>query len=120
MTTGLQTANDPATVAAVPGHGSNLTSSKEAKKMNSTNDTTAARTGASNERRPGHQHRDRVSYAVANLAALFTVCALALNEAEEWDDDIRKRVTQDIKHVLELGALITEDVSLLADELEDE
>lgn len=109
---------DPATVAAVPGRGSTIKDGTVT--MNSTNDTTAAPAAASNMRRPGHQHRDRVSFAVANLAALFTVCALALNEAEEWDDDIRKRVTQDIKHVLELGALLTEDVSLLADELEDE
>lgn len=65
--------------------------------------------------RPGHQHRTSAMYATANLASLFTVCALAINEAEEWSDEIRKNLMQDIKHVLEMGALLAEDAGALAE-----
>ncbi|WP_275790467.1 hypothetical protein [Pararhizobium gei] len=63
--------------------------------------------------RPGSNHRDDGTYQVANLASLFTVCALALNDVDEWSDEIRKSVTQDVKLVLEMGALLAEDAGLL-------
>lgn len=65
--------------------------------------------------RPGHQHRTSASYAMANLSSLFTVCALALSDAQEWSEEIRKSVTQDVKHVLEMGALLAEDAAALAE-----
>lgn len=62
---------------------------------------------------PGYQHKESAAYAVSNLGSLFTVCALALNDAEDWSEEIRKRVTQDIKHVLELGAVLAIDAGSL-------
>ncbi len=64
---------------------------------------------------PGAGERHCASYAVANLSSLFTVCALALNDVEGWSDEIRKRVTQDIKHVMEMGALLAEDAAALTE-----
>lgn len=64
--------------------------------------------------RPGHQYRTSAMHATANLASLFTVCALAINETEEWSEEIRRSVTQDVKHVLEMGAVLAEDAAALA------
>jgi hypothetical protein len=64
---------------------------------------------------PGTNERDSTSYAVANLSSLFTVCALALNDAEDWSDEIRKSVTQDIKHVLQMGAILASDACVMAE-----
>lgn len=64
---------------------------------------------------PGAGERHSASYAIANLSSLFTVCALALNDVEGWSEEIRRRVTQDIKHVMEMGALLAEDAAALAE-----
>lgn len=67
---------------------------------------------------PGANQRDSVSYAIANLSSLFTVCALAINDAEDWSEEIRKSVTQDIKCVLEWGAILATDTCAMAEKLE--
>lgn len=61
---------------------------------------------------PGANEHDDVVTKIANLSSLFTVCALALNDAEEWSDEVAKVVRQDIKHVLEMGALMAGDTQL--------
>lgn len=50
------------------------------------------------------------AYRVANISSLFSVCALALESVGEFRDDIRERLTLDIKHVLEMGAVLAEDL----------
>lgn len=55
------------------------------------------------------QDRD-ATYNVANLASLFTVCALAIEAADEYADHIQESAMQDIKHVLEWGAVLAQDV----------
>ena len=64
---------------------------------------------------PGANERKNVIFAISNLSSLFTVCALALNDAQDWSDDVRHRVTLDIKHVMEMGALLAEDAAALAE-----
>ncbi|WP_442582529.1 hypothetical protein ACSBOB_11530 [Mesorhizobium sp. ASY16-5R] len=49
---------------------------------------------------------------VGNLSAIMTVCALALEGAENWNGDIRRRVTQDIVGLLQFGADLAVDVSV--------
>lgn len=61
---------------------------------------------------PGGNERDDVVTQIANLDSLFTVCALAVNDAENWSDDVAARVRQEIRSVLEWGALLTGDVQL--------
>ena len=58
------------------------------------------------------------SYAVANLASLFTVCACALDGADSFSDEIADRVRQDIKHVLEWGALLATEICAEVEGLE--
>lgn len=65
--------------------------------------------------RPGFQHRTSAAYAISNLSSLFTVCALALSDAQEWSEEIRQSVTQDVKYVLEMGAMLAEDAAVLAE-----
>lgn len=60
-----------------------------------------------------------LSYRIANLASLFSVCALAIDAAEDLNDNIRRRSAQDIKHVLEWGALCAEDACAEAEEVTD-
>lgn len=48
-------------------------------------------------------------YRVANLTSLIAVCAMALDAVDEFNDDIRKRTTMDIKHVLELSTIYAEE-----------
>lgn len=67
---------------------------------------------------PGAQHRNSASYQVSNLSSLFTVCALALNDTEEWSEDYRKRATEEIKLVLELGAYLAVEACVLVERLE--
>lgn len=106
--------NGPASVGALPDRGS-INPTKDMK-MNSMDNTTAAPAAASPFRHlPGANERENVSYEIANLSSLFTVCALALNDAENWSDEVRTRVTQDIKHVLEYGALLAVDAGELAE-----
>ncbi len=116
---GIQNENGPATAPTVPSHGSNIPHKET--KMNSTENSTAAPIASSSlGRLPGTSQRDDIVFEIANLGSLFTVCALALNDADDWSDEIRKRVTQDIKFVLEWGARHAEDVGGLADrELRD-
>lgn len=59
-------------------------------------------------RRIGEGHGP--SYRVANLASLMTVCAVALDGSTEWTDEIARRIREDVKHVLEWGALLAIDV----------
>lgn len=56
---------------------------------------------------------------VCNLASLFTVCAHALNDLKDWSDEVRERSTQDIKHVLELGAVMAVDAAIKVEEAVD-
>ncbi|MHA6641320.1 hypothetical protein [Mesorhizobium sp. A623] len=64
---------------------------------------------------PGGAHRVDPVYAVSNLASLFTVCAMALDGASSFRADIRDRLTKEIEQVLNMGALIAEDVALLVE-----
>lgn len=82
-------------------------------KMNSTDTITAAPAASSPfGPLPGANQRDDVVTKIANLGSLFTVCALAVNDAENWSDDVASRVRQDIKCVLEWGALMAGDTQL--------
>ena len=65
--------------------------------------------------RPGCNHHKDTIYAIANLASLFTVCAMAVSDIDDWSDDVRKGVTQDIKSVLELGAILADEAAVLAE-----
>ncbi|KQS83444.1 hypothetical protein [Rhizobium sp. Leaf383] len=67
---------------------------------------------------PGNSHRQSPSYAVSNLSALFTVCAAALSDVESWSDPVRESITTDIKHVLELGAMLASDACEAVEKLE--
>lgn len=62
------------------------------------------------------------SYNVAQLASLFTVCAAAMDGAENYADDYRDCIHTDVKHVLEWGAVlagnIAEDVERLEGQVE--
>lgn len=112
MAAELQNEKGPATAPTVPSHGSTQSPRQEID-MNSTSDTTAAPAAASPlGHLPGAYQRDDVVYQIANLSSLFTVCALALNDAEEWSDEVGEVVRQDIKHVLEMGALMVRDTQL--------
>lgn len=67
-------------------------------------------------RRIGQGHGP--SYAVANLASICTVCAIALDGTDDWADDIASSARQDIKHVLELAALLAVDACCEVEKLE--
>lgn len=51
------------------------------------------------------------SYDVAQLASLFTVCAAALDGAEEYADHIKDGIHTDVKHVLEWGAVLAAEIA---------
>lgn len=101
----------PASVGALPSHGS--INPRQDINMNSTDTITAAPAASSPfGHLPGANQRDDVVTKIANLGSLFTVCALAVNDAENWSDDVACRVRQEIRSVLEWGALLTGDVQL--------
>jgi hypothetical protein len=51
-------------------------------------------------------------YRVANISSLIAVCAMALDAVGEFNDDIRKRTTMDIKHVLELSVIYADETTI--------
>lgn len=82
-------------------------------KMNSTDTTTTAPAAASPiGHLPGANERDDVVTQIAIISSLFTVCALAVDDAENWNDAVGARVRQDIRSVLEWGALLAGDTQL--------
>lgn len=81
--------------------------------MTNTDNRSAAQAAASQfGHLPGANQRDDLVTKIANLGSLFTVCALAVNDAENWSDDVAARVRQEIRCVLEWGALLTGDVQI--------
>lgn len=54
-------------------------------------------------------------YKVSNLGSLFTVCALALDAAHDWCDDIRDRAIDEVKTVLQWGAMLSLDIASAVD-----
>ena len=108
----ISKAKGPATAPTVPSHGSTQ-SPRQDIDMNSTDTTTAAPTAASPlGHLPSADQRDDMVTQIAIISSLFTVCALAVNDAENWRDDIGARVRQDIRSVLEWGALLAGDTQL--------
>jgi hypothetical protein len=68
---------------------------------------------------PGCLVRTDAVYAVSNLSSLFTVCALAVKGSDEYCEDIRERVLDDVTEVLQWGALLAEDIaSQVAEQIE--
>ncbi|MFI0847774.1 hypothetical protein [Mesorhizobium sp. IMUNJ 23232] len=55
---------------------------------------------------------------VGHLSSIMTVCALALEGAESWNDPIRKRVTQDIVGLLQFGADFAVGVTVAVEAVE--
>lgn len=72
--------------------------------------------GPASMKRIGQGHGP--SYDVANLASLFTVCAVALDGSNEWSDAVADRIRADIKHVLEWGSLLAEGMVIEIEKLE--
>lgn len=58
------------------------------------------------------------SYNVAQLASLFSVCGLALDGVDEYGEEIQRIALQDIKHVLEWGAVLSVDICQEVERLE--
>jgi hypothetical protein len=110
--TELQNVNGSATAPTVPSHGSSANPQKD-KDMNSTKDSTAAPAATSPfGHLPNADQRDDVVTQIAIISSLFTVCALAVNDAENWSDDVGARIRQEIRCVLEWGALMAGDTQL--------
>lgn len=61
---------------------------------------------------PASSFRDEGGAAAGYLSSLFTVAALALADVENWSPDVRKRLINEVKAVLELGAVLAEDVNV--------
>jgi hypothetical protein len=58
------------------------------------------------------------SYNVAQLSSLFTVCAVALDGSDEFSADFADGVRQSVKHVLEWGAVLADDIVEEVEKLE--
>lgn len=65
--------------------------------------------------RPGVEHRTDPVYAVSNLSSLFTVCAIAIDGADDFREDIKDRLLEEIRCVLNMGAIIAQDVAVLVE-----
>lgn len=63
----------------------------------------------------GGDFRDDPVYQVSNLGSLFSVCAAALEGASIYREDIRERLHDEIRLVLQLGAVLTLDVATTVD-----
>ena len=58
------------------------------------------------------------TYNVAMLSSLFTVCAAALDGADEFSDEIAEGIRMSVKHTLEWGAVLASDIVGEVEELE--
>lgn len=59
---------------------------------------------------PGLDLNDTFGRATA-LSSLMVTCALALEAAEDWDDEVRKTASKHIQDSLILGAHVADDLS---------
>jgi hypothetical protein len=57
---------------------------------------------------------------VSNLSSLFTVCALAIDGVADFRQDIKERCIEEIRCVLNMGALIAQDVAIFVEKRVDE
>ncbi|KQZ31611.1 hypothetical protein ASD50_15210 [Mesorhizobium sp. Root552] len=60
----------------------------------------------------GQGHYTDPVYAVSNLSSLFSVCAIALDGLSDYDEAHQERGLQDVKHTLELCAVLAVDVAI--------
>jgi hypothetical protein len=54
-------------------------------------------------------------YMVSNLGSLFSVCALALEGVAAYREDLRERMTENIRLVLQMGAVLALDTGCAVD-----
>jgi hypothetical protein len=58
------------------------------------------------------------AYDVAQLSSLFTVCAVALDGADEYCDDVAEGIRQSVQHILEWGAVLASNICEDVEKLE--
>jgi pyruvate-formate lyase-activating enzyme len=64
---------------------------------------------------PGSGFREEAADAVSYLASLFSVCSFALADVKNWNDSVRNRAVSDIKAVLDLGAILADETTILVE-----
>jgi hypothetical protein len=64
---------------------------------------------------PGSGFRTDPVYAVSTLSSLFTVCALAIDGTVDFRKDNQERAIEEIRCVLNMGAMIAQDVAVLVE-----
>lgn len=69
---------------------------------------------------PGSGSREEAPDAVSYLGSLFSVCSFAMGDVGNWSDDVRKRALSDIKAVLDLGAVLASETTMLVERKIDE